>query len=118
MPTALYKDLRWRVVWRHCFLGEKAETIARQFYISTKTVYRLSHLFNQTCDIGLVIQRHGPLHILNDNDKLTLLNYVLAHPGVYLDEIQHHMINNTGVVVSKSTLCRELKRMGLTSAKK
>lgn len=111
MPTALSKDLRWRIVWRHCF-GEKAETIAKQLYVSIKTVYRISYLFNQTGDVGPIIQRHGPLPVLNETDKLILLNFVLCHPGVYLDEFST-IINNTGVVVSKSTLCRELKRMGL-----
>jgi transposase len=38
-------------------------------------------------------------------------------PDIYLDEIQHELQEQHGVVVSLSTIWRTLKRLGITSKK-
>lgn len=50
-------------------------------------------------------------------EELKVLNCFLANPGMYLDEIKQELFDKTGKWVSKSTICSEAKRMGLTRKK-
>ena len=117
MPKALSEDLRWRIIWQHCYQGEGAEQVARNLYVSVKTVQRLTELFNRTGSVSPVPHRHGPLRKLSELEEITILNCFLANPGIYLDEVQEDLFDKTGKWVSKSTVCREAKRMGLTRKK-
>lgn len=70
-------------------------------------------LYNPTGNVSPTAQKHGPQRILNEVEELMILNCFLGNPGVYLEEVQQHLFDKCGTWVSKSTLCREAKRMGL-----
>ena len=85
--------------------------------VSVKTVQRIINLFNRTGSVFPAVQSHGPARKLSESEELTVLDCFLASPGIYLDEIQQELCDKTGTWVSKSTICREAKRMGLTRKK-
>ena len=98
-------------------MQEDAKEVASKFYVSIKTVGRLSQLYQQTGSVSPSVQRYGPHKILSESEELVLLNALLDTPGIFLDEVQQHLFEKCGKWVSKSTLCREAKRMGLTRQK-
>ena len=86
--------------------------------MSVKTVQRITNLFNRTGSVFPAVQSHGPARKLSESEELKVLDcFFLASPGIYLDEIQQELCDKTGTWVSKSTICREAKRMGLTRKK-
>ena len=117
MPKAISDDLRWRIIWRHYFNQEEAEQVAKYFYVSVKTVKRLTILYNHTGNVAPTTQKHGPKRVLTEAEELTVLNCLLGNPGVYLEEVQQNLFDKCGTWVSKSTLCRGAKRMGLNRKK-
>lgn len=116
MPKSLSEDLLWRIIWQRYYQG-RTEQVAKSLYVSLKTVQRITELFNRTGSVSPAAQLHGPPRKLTELEELTLLNCFLASPGIYLDEAQHALLDKTGTWVSKSTICREAKRMGLTRKK-
>ena len=85
--------------------------------VSVKTVQRITNLFNRTGSVSPAVQSHGPARKLSDFEELTVLDCLLAGHGIYLDEVQQELCDKTGTWVSKSTICCEAKRMGLTRKK-
>ena len=85
--------------------------------MSVKTVQRITNLFNRTGSVSPAVQSHGPARKLSEFEELTVLDCFLANSGIYLDEIQQELCDKTGTWVSKSTICREAKKMGLTRKK-
>ena len=117
MPKALCDELRWRIVWQHLFREESAKQVAQNLYVSVKTVKRISDLFIRSGGVSPAKHRHGPCRKLSEQEQLTVLDCLLAKPGIYLEEVQLDLFEKTGTWISKSTICREAKRMGLTRKK-
>ena len=99
-----------------CYQGEQAEQVARNLYVGVKTVQRITitNLFNRAGSVSPAIQSHSPARKPSEFEELTVLNCFLANPGIYLDEIQQELCDETGTWVSKSSICCEAKRMVLT----
>ena len=38
----------------------------------------------------------------------------LTRPGIYLRELQHELLQHTGRLIDTSTICRAVKRLGMT----
>lgn len=52
--------------------------------------------------------------LMGDFEQITLLRLILENPGIYLQELQDHLLGIFGVLVSVPTICRTLKYMGCT----
>ena len=117
MPKLYSTDLRWRVVWLHVFLKKSIDEVATLLFISSRTVNRYVARFLNTGDVIPQDHRNGPARLLTDYDELTLVNLVLTNPGIYLHELQHKLMMTTGTEVDCFTICRTLKRLGITRQK-
>ena len=117
MPVAYSEDLRWRAVWLHLYGNLTAAETASVFYISERTVYRYLERFMLTGGVKKFTKKNGPDHILSEDEELYVVDLVLSSPGIYLREVQHKLLNHTGRWVHESTLCRTLRRNGMTRQK-
>jgi len=87
--------------------------ISDLFNVSERTVRRYLQLFNQTGDVQIKPRKNVPEKLLGDFEQLVLLRLILAHPGIYLHELQEKL-KKYGVTISVPTICRTLKQMGCT----
>ena len=49
--------------------------------------------------------------------ELFIIGYVLEHPSIYLDEVCKVVEDVRGIRVSESTMCRLIRRHGVTRKK-
>ena len=117
MPKSYSADLRWRIVWQVCLQGKRVEEMARDLYVSEKSMRLYVDMYVTTGEVKREQSRHGPHRTLNDFEELTLLQLVLAKPGLYLRKLQQELHEITGSWVVVSTICRTVKRLGLTRKK-
>lgn len=61
-----------------------------------------------------MLQRDGPLPVLFDYEEFYLMHLSLTGPGIYLKELQHELPQHTDWVIDTSTICRAVKRLGMT----
>lgn len=114
MTRAYSDDLRWRIVWLHHFLDISADEVARIMQVSERSVYRFTKRFISTGEVRKTIQRNGPLPILSELEESHLIHLVLTRPGIYLRELQQELMQYSGCTVHASTICRVMKRVGIT----
>ena len=111
-------DLRWRIVWQRIGHGLKYRQIATNLSISLGTVANIMKLFETS---GSVDPKAQPpmehLRKLDDHHELYILGLVYNNPAIQLHEICNAIEEVTAVVVSVPTVCRVLKRNGLTRKK-
>lgn len=117
MPVAYSDDLRWRAVWLYLYLEIEAEDIAKLLYMSERSVYRYVRKFSSTGTVRKEFHTNGPSRILSEQHEMIVVDLVLASPGIFLKEIQHQLLVTTGCNVHLSTICRSLKRLGMTRQK-
>ena len=93
--------------------------IADLMYIHISTVRRIIGLYNQSGDVSPItyIRYHlyicGPQRMLQDVEKTSLLESLMANPAMYLDELQQELFVNTGTWASISTVFRTIRRWDL-----
>lgn len=92
--------------------------IARNFSISVGTVHNILKHFTLTGQVAAKPQgtRLGSRK-LSVSEELFVINLVLDKPYIYLQEVCDEVSAETGVSVSVPTVCRLLKRHGLTRKK-
>ena len=117
MPKAYSEDLRWRVIWLHFLQNKSTKEISKQLYLSESSIERYIHLFNHTGDIAPKNQRHGPLPAMSEFEEVTLLQTLLDTPSLYLHEVQKELHDITGSFYDCATICRAIKRLGLSRKK-
>ena len=117
MPLPYSSDFRWRVVWLYLYRNNSAVEVAKILYISERTVYRYAERFRLTGGVRLFAKKDGPAHTLSEHEELYLLDLVLSSPGMYLQEAQLQLFSYTGTWVHESTICRTLRRLGLSRQK-
>ena len=104
-------DLRRKIVTA-LEQGHPVASVARRFEVDQKTVrsYR-----RRAAEDRLAPDRCGPKHPtkLTDADLQTLRDQVAANPGVTLRELRGKL----RVPVAESTVCRTLKKLGLSFKK-
>lgn len=100
-----------------CLQGKPQSQVAKEMYVSQSSVERFVHLYQTTGDVKPKEQKHGPDRMLNDLEELTILQSLLNKPGIYLREVQEDLWNSTGKWASCATICRTVKRLGLTRQK-
>ena len=91
--------------------------ISRELYVDTKSVQRYVHLFNTTNGVSSKRQRHGPLPSMSEFEEITILEMLLKKPSMYLREVQHEILRITGSCYDCATICRTIKRLGMTRQK-
>ena len=117
MPKSYSKDLRWRIVW-HFFIHKRpVREISRLFYVNPRTVQRYIRLFYSTEDVSRKRQRHGPKPFMSEFEEVTMLELLLNNPSMYLCEVQHELVRLTGARYDCATICRTIKRLGMTRQK-
>lgn len=117
MPLPYSSDFRWRVVWLYLYSNVSAPEIAKLLYISERTVYRYAERFRLTGDVRLFAKKNGPATTLSEHEQLYLLDQILSSPGMYLHEAQQQLFRYAGTWVHESTICRTLRRLGLSRQK-
>ena len=117
MPLAYSEDLRWRAVWLYLYKEVAAADIARFLYISERSVYRYVERFRTTGEVRKCYKTNGPACILSEHEEFIIVNSVLSSPGIYLRELQQKLSQSTGRWVHESTICRCLRRLGMTRQK-
>jgi len=115
MPLSL--QLRQRVV-AGIERGESAVSIARRLEISERTVRRLS----KRARLGLPLApgKTGPKKPtkLTPADDAKMLELIERDPGITLNAIRAQLSATTGTVVAESTVCRRLKKLGVSLKKR
>lgn len=93
------------------------KAISRELYLSERTIERYILRFRATGDIIPCKQRHGPLPAMNEFEELTVLELLLNNPSMYLQEVQEELLRVTGSMYDCATICRAIKRLGMTRKK-
>lgn len=113
---AYHEDLRWQMVWQRVVNRQTIKEVAKNLYVAESTVYRIVDRFERTGSVASN-QPMPRAHRLHEHDELILIELVSENPSVYLREIQTKLMETTGTVASASTICRTLKRLGITRRK-
>ena len=113
--TPYSTDLRWKAVYQKLGRNFSLSKIARNLSISIGTVFNILRQFMLTGGIAAKSQgaRIGSRR-LSVGEELLVISLVLDRPHIYLQEICEEVSAEMGVAVSVSTVCRLLKRHGLT----
>ena len=96
------------------FLDIAAEKVAEIMQVSVHSVYRYTERFQLTGEVRKSLQWNGPLPLLSECEEFFLMHLSLTRPGIYLRELQHELLQHTGRLIDTSTICRAVKRLGMT----
>lgn len=111
MGKAYSMDLRERVV-ASCDKGERPEKLADRYQVSARWIYTLLNRRKETGSIAPLQGKTGPkLKLAEHQDQV--LQVVQAHPDATLDELREEL----PVQVSKTTMWRALRNLGMTLKK-
>lgn len=117
MPTALSEDLRWRIIWMHCYKRIDCKKVAEMLSIHVSTVYRVIDRYHEGGTVAPVPHRSGPVRTLGSLEEFFIIETLMARPEIYLDELQRELYSNTGTWASLSTIFRTIHRLGFTRKK-
>jgi putative transposase len=110
-------DLRQRVV-KAARQGRLSNAeVALRFEVGLATVKRYKKLEREGGLAARVVARPGPAPRIRPEDEPALRAQVLEHDDDTLERQCERWAEATGVRVSPSTMCRALKRLGLTTKK-
>ncbi len=119
--TAAYdEDLRWRMVYQRYGLELSYQKIAMNLNVDQSTVCRVIARFDATGGVKTTERPQGQSHHLQkltEIDQFLIMEVVVDKPGIYLYEIQRHILEETGTSISLSTLCKFLQKQGFTRQK-
>ena len=111
-------DLRWRIVYQRLGMELPFYKIAKNLNIASSTAHRAYKIFEADGDVHTVKQGPRPeMRALDEHCELLIIGLILEHPTLYLDEIVQEVNDLTSIVVSLATICRLLKRYGITRKK-
>ncbi len=111
-------DLRWRVVYQRIAVNLPFKDIAANLNIAISTAYRTYSIFERT---GTVDPQERSTRVelrkLDRAEELYVIGFILEHASIYLHEVCQEVKECFGLVVSPSTICKLLKRYGVTRKK-
>ena len=89
MPVPLSTDLRW-IVWLHHNKELGIEDIADLLYIRIHFYSKKNSLslFNTSGNVAPASYKPRPKRLLSELEEYTIIELLLANPGIYLDELQ------------------------------
>jgi transposase len=111
-------ELRQRVVEAYGAGEGSMRELADRFMVSFHFVFDMVHLAQTTGALAPRPHGGGPSPALDATAAQALRTWVLAHNDALLREIQQHVADVHGVVLSLSRLCRLLQRLGLPRKKR
>lgn len=117
MPLPFSEDLRWRIVWLYCYKEYSINDVANILVTSSKTVRRIVKLYEETDDVIPKHYVHGPSRKLDAFEEMIILQFLLENPAACLTELKEELLTKTNMLVSCSTICRTLQRLGFTRKK-
>lgn len=111
---AYSSDLRWRMVYQRCVLGSSNRQIGERLCVDPSTVQRTVKLFEETGTVSSIQGCHEPFNKkLSPHDEMVLLELVVEHPSLYLQELQNHKEQEQLSV----NICRYLQKQGISYKK-
>ena len=111
-------DLRWRVVYQRIGMNLTYDKIATNLNIAASTAYSIFTRFQQTGKVDPVLsEQRRELRKLSVHEEIYTVGMVLEDPSMYLSEVCHELEEAMGVVVTPPTICRLLRRYGITRKK-
>lgn len=112
------EDIGWRVVWLRIVKGLSFRKISKQLFIGYGTARRLWLTFKTTGDVSRRAQAlsssRSHLRILDEYHEYFIICLILRSPTTHLYEIQRQIEEVSNTTVSVPTICRLLRRYGLT----
>lgn len=116
--AAYSKDIRWRVVWQRVGMELGFREIACNLSLSLGTVHNHFKRFEKTGDVSpVVISHRDDNKALSGNQELLLIGFLFVNSALYLSEVCLMIKEATGICVSPPTVCRLLRRHGLSRKK-
>lgn len=112
-------DIRWRIVWQRLSMGLSFAVIAERLNIAVSTAHRIYTLFEQSGNFDPKPSNvpRPDTRKLDDFLELFIIGYVLDNPAAYLNELCKEVKDISGITVSESTICRLIRRYGITRKK-
>ena len=103
-------------MWQRLALELTFKQIASRLNIAVSTAKSIYSLFEITGDVEpkLTNDSRRELRKLDDHMELFILGLILKKPSLYLSEVCDKVEEMSGIQVSQATICRLLKRHGLT----
>lgn len=96
-------------------LGLCFADIAKNLIIATSTAHRTYHQFESTGEIQPITHDSRPdMRALDEHSELLLIGIILNEPTFYLEELCQRVADLTSITVSPSTVCRSMRRYGIT----
>ena len=118
MSVPYSRDLRERVVEAMKRPNTTYESVADQFSVGRATVNRIWRLYRRTGEVFPPVLRGKPARVLAPADLEILRQLVAEQADATLDAIRDDMVNILGRTISRATVGRELRRMGITRKKR
>lgn len=110
-------DLRWRMVYQKIAMNFRAADIASNLNVSLSTVHRILLRFLRTGNVT-PSKRYCKYNCsFTEEEELYIIGLVYDCPSMYLDEMACEIEKLLHVKVSLATICRLLKRYGITRKK-
>ena len=94
------------------------DKIATNLNTAASTAYSIFTRFQQTGKVDPVLsEQRRELRKLSVHEEIYTVGMVLEDPSMYLSEVCHELEEAMGVVVTPPTICRLLRRYGITQKK-
>jgi transposase len=117
MAAAYSLDLRKKILsaWQN---QEGSQTeLAQRFKVSLAFIRNFLRRYRETGDIAPKPQGGDRRSKIQGKDEELLQKLVAEQNDIYLRELQGSILDRTGIEVSESSLCRQLKRLKLERKK-
>jgi transposase len=118
MTDPYSRDLRERIIAAMKRPDTTYESVAAQFSVGRATVNRIWRLYRCTCEEFPPVLRGKPARALEPADLEVLRQLVAEQPDATLEAVRDDMVNILGRKISRATVGRELRRMGITRKKR
>jgi transposase len=117
MPIAISTDLRIRIVEARAQEGQTYEQLAERFGVGRATVDRVLRLARETGSVEPRPHGGGAVRRTNQREQDLIVELVQARPDATLEELCVALEMRAGLQISRSTMSRELRLLGLTRKK-
>lgn len=118
MSVPRSRDLRERIVEAMKRPNTSYESVADQFSMGRATVNRIWRLYRRTGEVFPPVLLGKPARVLQPADLEILRQLVAEQTDATLDAIRDDMVNILGRTISRATVGRALRRMGITRKKR
>lgn len=110
-------DLRWTVVWQRIALEFSFRKIAENLSIAPSTARASFKMFEETSDVPKTEPKREDTRYLDTHHEVFIIGLVMECPSMYPHEICKAIEVATRVCVSEATVCKILRKNGLTRNK-